>query len=348
MYLDVALWCAGIWSILSLANGQLTKQEESTIVDMHNKLRSQVQPSAAFMQKVVWDETLRVVAEAYAAKCIWKHNPDLEKLILGENLFVSTGPFNATKAMVSWFEENVDYNYENKSCPKDKMCGHYTQMVWADSNRIGCATQLCDTLEGLDFKKATLLVCDYSPAGNFEGLNPYVSGKPCSKCPENLPVCEEKICVSENLFQPSEEPDVTEDPTVLPELSQSTMETDFTEDPTVLTELSQSTMETDFTEDPTVLTELSQSTMETDFTEDPTVLTELSQSTTKQGVTKDPIVLPKLSHSTTKPVDVPREPTQVSVKADETGMEKTTKSHGSKMERVSTHLLMLIGIVLVL
>ncbi|KAK7132757.1 hypothetical protein R3I93_019102 [Phoxinus phoxinus] len=271
MYWDVALWSARIWAILSLANGQLTEQEKATIVDMHNKLRSQVQPSAAFMQKVEWDETLRVVAEAYATKCIWEHNPDLEELTLGENLFASLGPFNATKAMVDWFGENVDYDYEKNVCPVDKMCGHYTQMVWADSNKIGCATHLCDTLEGLDFK-ATILVCDYYPRGNFDGQNPYVSGEPCSKCPENLPVCEDKICVRENLFHPSEEPDVTEDPTVLPERS----------------------------------------------------------------------------HWTTEPVDVSREPTDVLVKVDETGNEKNTKSHGSKMESVSSHLLMLIVLALVL
>ncbi|XP_056089987.1 peptidase inhibitor 16-like isoform X2 [Rhinichthys klamathensis goyatoka] len=274
MYWDVALWSAGIWVILSLAAGQLTEQEKSTIVDMHNKLRSQVQPSAAFMQKVVWDETLRVVAEAYAAKCIWDHNPDLQKLTLGENLYLTTGPFNATAATVSWFEENVDYNYENKFCPEDKMCGHYTQMVWADTNRIGCATHFCDTVEGLGFSKSTLLVCDYYPQGNVPGHFPYVSGEPCSKCPENLPVCEEEICVRENLFHPSEEPDVTEDPTVLPERSRWT----------------------------------------------------------------------------TEPVDFPREPTRVPDKVDETGMKKTTKqmSHGSKMESVTSHLLMLIVLALVL
>lgn len=55
MYWDVALWSAGLWVILSLAAGQLTEQEKSTIVDMHNELRSQVHPSAAFMQKVVRD-----------------------------------------------------------------------------------------------------------------------------------------------------------------------------------------------------------------------------------------------------------------------------------------------------
>lgn len=55
MYWDVVLRSAGLWVILSLAGGQLTEQEKLTIVDLHNELRSEVQPSAAFMQKVVRD-----------------------------------------------------------------------------------------------------------------------------------------------------------------------------------------------------------------------------------------------------------------------------------------------------
>lgn len=55
MHWNVALRSAGLWVILSLAAGHLTEQEKSTIVDMHNELRSKVYPSAASMQKVVRD-----------------------------------------------------------------------------------------------------------------------------------------------------------------------------------------------------------------------------------------------------------------------------------------------------
>lgn len=219
-------WSVALWVILGLAAGQLTEQEKSTIVDLHNELRSKVQPSAAFMQKVVWDEVLRLVAEAYAARCIWEHNPELEDLRLGENLFIGTGPFNATNAMLNWFGEHVDYDLETNNCTEDKMCGHYTQMVWADSNRIGCATHFCDTVEGLGLEKATLLVCDYYPSGNFDGQKPYESGEPCSKCPDNLSMCDDYMCVAENLFDSSEKPesDDTEAPTVLPQRPRMTTE----------------------------------------------------------------------------------------------------------------------------
>ncbi|XP_051517157.1 peptidase inhibitor 16-like [Myxocyprinus asiaticus] len=231
MHRNVALQCVRLWVILSLAGGHLTEDQKSTIVNMHNELRSKVQPRAAFMQRVVWDEELRLVAEAYASKCIWNHNPQLILLSIGENLFATTGSFNATKAILDWFGEHVDYDYESNTCPENKMCGHYTQMVWANSNKVGCATYLCDTVEGLVTKSTTVLVCNYFPQGNIEGQRPYESGEPCSKCPDNLPVCEENICVVENMFSSveplSEDPEhstvspegplATEEPTTLPE-----------------------------------------------------------------------------------------------------------------------------------
>ncbi|XP_055045330.2 peptidase inhibitor 16 isoform X4 [Misgurnus anguillicaudatus] len=202
MHLNTALRNAGLWILLNLASGHLTEQQASDIVDIHNDLRSQVQPSAAFMQKVVWNETVRLVAESYAAKCIFDDNPDLPNLKLGENLYVTTDSLNITKAMLKWFDENRDYDFDSNSCREDTFCRQYTRMVWSNSTQIGCAAHLCQTIKGLGLKNATLLVCDYYPRGNYEGQRPYEQGESCSKCPEELPRCEANICVK---LLPSEE-----------------------------------------------------------------------------------------------------------------------------------------------
>lgn len=55
--------------------------------------------SHGFLQK--WDPNLKLVAEGYAAKCIWNHNPDLEDT--GENLFAGTGSLDPREAMEKWF-----------------------------------------------------------------------------------------------------------------------------------------------------------------------------------------------------------------------------------------------------
>uniref|UniRef100_A0A3Q0QT12 SCP domain-containing protein n=1 Tax=Amphilophus citrinellus TaxID=61819 RepID=A0A3Q0QT12_AMPCI len=127
-----------------------------------------------------WDANLKLVAEGYAAKCVWNHNPEL--LETGENLYAGTG-----------CAEHLDYDFQNNSCDEEKMCGHYTQMVWADTHRVGCAFHLCDTMEGLDWDRVSFLVCNYYP-GNYEGERPYVEGDWCSRCPENLQKCENNLC----------------------------------------------------------------------------------------------------------------------------------------------------------
>lgn len=42
-----------------------------------------------------------MLAEGYAAKCVWNHNPDLEDT--GENLFAGTGPLDLRVGLEKWF-----------------------------------------------------------------------------------------------------------------------------------------------------------------------------------------------------------------------------------------------------
>ncbi|KAG7224345.1 hypothetical protein INR49_004652, partial [Caranx melampygus] len=74
-----------------------------------------------------WDPSLKLLAEGYATKCIWNHNPELEDT--GENLFAGDGPLDLREALEKWFLEHLDYDYQNNSCDEDKMCGHYTQLL---------------------------------------------------------------------------------------------------------------------------------------------------------------------------------------------------------------------------
>lgn len=44
-------------------------------------------------------------------------------------------------------------------------CAHFLKMVWATSNRVGCAVQTCYNMLvwGAIWRQATYLVCNYSP-----------------------------------------------------------------------------------------------------------------------------------------------------------------------------------------
>eukprot|EP00123_Amoebidium_parasiticum_P001519 comp12632_c0_seq1/m.7678 comp12632_c0_seq1/g.7678 ORF comp12632_c0_seq1/g.7678 comp12632_c0_seq1/m.7678 type:complete len:498 (-) comp12632_c0_seq1:512-2005(-) len=62
--------------------------------------------------------------------------------------------------------------------------GHFSQVVWADSRRVGCANR-----DGFG------TVCYYWPAGNVPGKRYATDGQACSKCPTDLPVCQAGLCV---------------------------------------------------------------------------------------------------------------------------------------------------------
>ncbi|XP_065451120.1 peptidase inhibitor 16 [Chrysemys picta bellii] len=169
----------------------LTDDEQRLIVAMHNHYRSQVSPRAADMLKMSWAPDLEAFAKAYAAKCIWGHNKERGRR--GENLFAISDEMDVEVALEQWYNEHVHYNLTTSKCTVGQMCGHYTQVVWANSERVGCGMQFCKTLHGVEEPDLYLLVCNYDPPGNVRGRKPYKEGPPCSKCPEGY-TCRNSIC----------------------------------------------------------------------------------------------------------------------------------------------------------
>ncbi|KAF2981966.1 hypothetical protein EK904_011920 [Melospiza melodia maxima] len=156
--------------------------------------------------QLVWDETLAKSAEAWAATCIWDHGPSYLLRFLGQNLSVRTGRYRSILQLVKpWYDEVKDYAFPypqdcNPRCPMrcyGPMCTHYTQMVWATSNRIGCAIHTCHNMNvwGSVWRRAVYLVCNYAPKGNWIGEAPYKVGVPCSACPPSYGgSCIDNLC----------------------------------------------------------------------------------------------------------------------------------------------------------
>ncbi|XP_048859021.1 peptidase inhibitor 16-like isoform X3 [Brienomyrus brachyistius] len=190
----VPLFCTLLGRISFTGGHQLTSEEKHTIVELHNHYRSQVMPTAANMRNLSWNTSLESVAKDYAVQCIWDHNPNLEDT--GENLYITSGALNISKALTSWYEEHHSFTYKNNSCVEEQMCGHYTQVVWADTDTIGCASHTCDTVKGISLHHTVILVCNYFPRGNYEDEFPYQEGKPCTQCPDKIQKCKNNICVA--------------------------------------------------------------------------------------------------------------------------------------------------------
>jgi len=121
-----------------------------------------------------WDNSLaadaRVWADELAATGRFEHSPDdPDRPLQGENLWAGTPRAFSPEAMVGlWRAEKSDYRpgiFPNNSRSGDvEKVGHYTQLIWRESRRVGCATAVGRYEE--------FLVCRYSEAGNVTGQRP--------------------------------------------------------------------------------------------------------------------------------------------------------------------------------
>jgi hypothetical protein len=116
------------------------------------------------------DEVARFAAE-WAARlqangCSLEHRPFQGKFAqrYGENLYFVMGQRAAARQVVdSWVSEARDYDPKTGRCRA--VCGHFTQVVWRNSRRLGCAVATCGD--------AQAVVCNYDPPGNFVGQRPF-------------------------------------------------------------------------------------------------------------------------------------------------------------------------------
>ena len=129
----------------------------------HNAARAQVG-----VRNLVWDNTLAAFAQNYANQrrgdCRLIHSGGGGRY--GENLAGSSGNLSGKDAVKLWVAEKPFYNYNSNSCAAGKQCGHYTQVVWRNSLRVGCAKVRCSN-------GGTFITCNYSPPGNYVGQRPY-------------------------------------------------------------------------------------------------------------------------------------------------------------------------------
>lgn len=166
---------------------------EQATLDAHNAVRAQVsagtlgdEPQAEpDLVPMVWDNALAAAAQEWASNCSFGFNTAAERqqsyLANGGNLnqgtwigvnlsFNSTVNANPAAAVNLWASEHENYTYATNSC--SGVCGHYTQLVWDDSQRLGCARANCPVLSGLP-SGGDYTVCYYYPGGNFNGQLPY-------------------------------------------------------------------------------------------------------------------------------------------------------------------------------
>jgi uncharacterized protein YkwD len=126
----------------------------------HNSVRRSVG-----VPPLVWSESLAALAREWADYLAphrqFFHRRDSP---YGENVFEITGASASPVEVVNdWAAESRNYEYGSNTC--HGVCGHYTQIVWRDTKRVGCAAARSGRNE--------VWVCNYDPPGNFIGRRPY-------------------------------------------------------------------------------------------------------------------------------------------------------------------------------
>ncbi|XP_037551741.1 cysteine-rich secretory protein LCCL domain-containing 2 [Nematolebias whitei] len=200
--------------------------DREEILQLHNKLRGGVYPTASDMEYMVWDDELERSATQWADVCQWDHGPQDLLRSIGQNLAVHWGRYRSPAFHVqAWYDEVKDYTYPyahecNPWCPErcsGPMCTHYTQLVWATTNRVGCAVHVCPAMNvwGEVWENAVYLVCNYSPKGNWIGEAPYKHGRPCSQCPPSYGGgCRNNLCYKDSQRSETEDMNEVEKPQV--------------------------------------------------------------------------------------------------------------------------------------
>ena len=125
---------------------------------------------AAGVPPLVWDPALAAAASAYARHLamtgVLRHSSRRGRPGQGENLWMGTrGAFAPGQMAASWASEKRHFRpgifpaVSRNGNWAD--VGHYSQMIWPTTTRLGCAIA--------GGPRVDVLVCRYSPAGNIDG-----------------------------------------------------------------------------------------------------------------------------------------------------------------------------------
>jgi len=199
--------------LMATANGKLSSMSATQLGDVlakHNELRRNM--GASDMMMMVWNDTVASHAQAWADKCPGSaHSNSSDRLSTydGENMaqaagshFVLTDNTDLTGSVEDWYNEIWNAgDYKNGGtftgfgvC--NGTCGHFTQVVWASANALGCGVAACQ-LNGLD---GYVLVCQYHATvsgtygGNMGTKTLFTKGTACSDCPSDYQTCTDSLC----------------------------------------------------------------------------------------------------------------------------------------------------------
>lgn len=135
------------------------------LLEMHNRERL-----AVGSPLLRWDPALAADAAGYAAylaaRGALRHSARWQRPGQGENLWIGArGAFPVQAMARAWLAERADFRAgifpAVSGTGNWADVGHYSQMIWPTTTRLGCAIA--------GGPRHDVLVCRYAPAGNIDG-----------------------------------------------------------------------------------------------------------------------------------------------------------------------------------
>jgi len=175
--LGLVLWCRAAPAKPELAQlgpepdfVELLAAWQQDVLEEHNTLRAKHGADA-----LSWSNSLA----RDAATCLKKQSYPPFRLdhcgSNGQNIAAGAPSLNPATGVTRWYDEiKLTPGEKGEVTSFDSRTGHYTQVVWKNTKKVGCA------------RNKNFLVCDYSPPGNYRGQ--YGANViPLGTAPEGLP-----------------------------------------------------------------------------------------------------------------------------------------------------------------
>ena len=149
----------------------VTEQQKQEILGQHNLFRAEVGSPP-----LVWDDAIAANAQKWAdakqADGKFEHSPRESRPGLGEN--IAGGEVAGVTIRLASGRPDERAEYQKNPVAMDgqnfNIFGHYTQIVWDKTTKVGCGYAPKNQLAW------GLVVCQYGPAGNITGQFPYPQG----------------------------------------------------------------------------------------------------------------------------------------------------------------------------
>lgn len=135
-----------------------------TFVDRHNYYRTQLGiPTVEWSNEIA--DYAKLWAERLATTCDMQHRKSHQ---YGENIYWTSGTANEVIVVDKWASEKDLFNHNKRIYEKGigKKYGHYTQVIWKHTTKIGAAVVNCKG-------GGQIWVCNYDPPGNYIGQEVY-------------------------------------------------------------------------------------------------------------------------------------------------------------------------------